>query len=426
MGTKHHSSYKSRTLIIFIPALLSFLTYTFLLVLMSFLKGKEIVFFLCDKNIWLSSIVFLLSSIALLIILHEFFSSFIKTKGSDTSNVRLLFYSVIMTLFFMEIVLHLLKINATPSENKGMNNYYSFFKPKSKGYFWVYSANAEISYQNNEFSYHRKTNSLGFCDREPVLTKKNNEFRILCLGDSYTEGVGTSFDSSWVRQTDSLLNKHSDCLYTLINAGVSGSDPFYEYMLLKEKLLIYKPDLVIININDNDLDDITIRGGMERFKSNGKVEYMPNPPWEWLYVTSYLFRIIIRDVLHYDMSLIKMRDRERLKREAIDKIYVLLDKYNELAVKNHFRVLLTIFPMWVNIQSNDEPLERLVTNYKMPSNISVISMLTYLTKTENINAKNVLDYYWFHDCHPNGKGYAAFARGLALKLATMKMVNKAK
>jgi len=255
------------------------------------------------------------------------------------------------------------------------------------------------------------------------LNKADNEYRIIAIGDSFTEGVGTTFDSTWVKQLELLLNKQKKHLFSCINAGLAGSDPFFEYMLLKGKLLIYKPDLVIINMIDNDIIDVIHRGGMERFKKNGKVEFSKPHNWEWIYASSFIFRLFINNVLSYDASLIcKYKERE-LYKAAIDKIYNLLMIYSELALKNNFRILVTVFPMYTSLCANEEPLESLIRNYKMPPGIDIVCMYDYMTKTEGINCSNKFQYYWRWDCHPNGKGYAAFARGALLKLKQMGIID---
>jgi hypothetical protein len=46
-------------------------------------------------------------------------------------------------------------------------------------------------------------------------------------------------------------------------AGVAGSDPFYEYRLLVDKLLACQPDLVMTVVNVSDVIDVIVRGGKD-------------------------------------------------------------------------------------------------------------------------------------------------------------------
>jgi len=73
------------------------------------------------------------------------------------------------------------------------------------------------------------------------------------------------------------------CKIETLNGGVSGSDPFYSYYILRYKLLKYHPDLVVLTINKTDFDDFVCRGGDERFLSNGKIQTKSRPVIEWFF-----------------------------------------------------------------------------------------------------------------------------------------------
>jgi len=80
-----------------------------------------------------------------------------------------------------------------------------------------------------------------------------------------------------------------------------------------------------------------------------------------------------------------------LQKRAIGSIYNLLPKYNELANKNHFQILLTIYPMWGCVSTNYDPLEALVNDYPMPPKIQAVSMLKYLVAPYKINFSVVIE-----------------------------------
>ena len=69
----------------------------------------------------------------------------------------------------------------------------------------------------------------------------------VALGDSFTEGDGTPADSTWPKLLEKRLNAaHPSANITTLTGGIGGADPPFEYILLKEKLLTYQPDLVVV------------------------------------------------------------------------------------------------------------------------------------------------------------------------------------
>lgn len=70
---------------------------------------------------------------------------------------------------------------------------------------------------------------------------------ILAIGDSLTEGVGTSQDKAYPAVLSRLLNQ------PVINAGISGNTSTQTLQRLPALLNKYKPSLVIICIGGNDM-----------------------------------------------------------------------------------------------------------------------------------------------------------------------------
>ena len=90
-------------------------------------------------------------------------------------------------------------------------------------------------------------------------------------------------DSTWPRELERALNLCSRDSYTVYNAGVAGCDPVYNYHFLRGKLWDVNWKAVIFCVNGTDVSEVMIRGGMERFKPDSKVEYTRPLVWEPLY-----------------------------------------------------------------------------------------------------------------------------------------------
>lgn len=95
-------------------------------------------------------------------------------------------------------------------------------------------------------------NSRGFVGPEFEERKQEGTFRIFALGDSCT--FGGSWKEAYPAVLQGLLNsatlKHR---VEVINAGIEGYNSEYALARLKEELLPYSPDMVIVYIGWNDL-----------------------------------------------------------------------------------------------------------------------------------------------------------------------------
>ena len=71
--------------------------------------------------------------------------------------------------------------------------------------------------------YSVRTNSLGFRDREVrVVAPRAEKYRILFIGDSFTEGFGFDYEKTFVGVIDDALK---ECGVEVLNAGVSSYAP---------------------------------------------------------------------------------------------------------------------------------------------------------------------------------------------------------
>jgi lysophospholipase L1-like esterase len=90
------------------------------------------------------------------------------------------------------------------------------------------------------------TNSLGLRDQTP-LEKAPREFRILCLGDSWTFGQSVPAQDTFAERLEELVRqKLPGRPVSVINAGQPGYSYRQGYLLLQEILPAYQPDLVML------------------------------------------------------------------------------------------------------------------------------------------------------------------------------------
>ncbi|MBU1043162.1 MAG: hypothetical protein KJ915_02035 [Candidatus Omnitrophica bacterium] len=79
------------------------------------------------------------------------------------------------------------------------------------------------------------------------------KFNIICLGDSFTYGVGAGFKNSYPAQLEEILKQKNEVRgFKVYNLGVPGQNSSQVLLKLKENLKFFKPDIVIVMIGCND------------------------------------------------------------------------------------------------------------------------------------------------------------------------------
>jgi len=272
---------------------------------------------------------------------------------------------------------------------------------------YVYDKDAEISFKKKEFSHYRKTNHLGLCDRDYAQHKSDTVFRIIVFGDSFTEGVGVTADKTWVKLLEGKLNAEG-LKYEVFNAGISGSDPFFGFYLLKNELISYKPDMVLLAVNPSDINDIIVRGGFERFGTNNSVVYNKPPWWEILYAHSYVLRTVLHQGLGYDNNLMSKNDHDINQKKALKDLLKVSVWYKKLAEHKNFKFYTVIHPdftsvfkgMYNGLGDYGNELKKLQINY-----IDILPVfLKDLQKKETMNS-----LFWPVDKHYTEKGQELMA-----------------
>jgi lysophospholipase L1-like esterase len=322
-------------------------------------------------------------------------------------NLSLVFIAVTSTLFVVEFVLSVGGYTKTYLE-KCTGSYISVHPLKSQ-YHRKWPPNSKHDLRTPEFSFVRNTNSLGFSDREWDAQSSTNTTRILALGDSFTEGDGAPFDSSYVAFLSKRMQVNGHQVYCM-NAGVCGNDPFFDYINLRDKLITYHPDIVIQTISSNDLlTDLISRGGMERFQKDGTVKYFPAPWWEPIYAVSHISRYFFR-ALGYNELLLKnkitLKQKELLNRQFVD----LLKQYESFCKKNNICFVLVLRPDRLEVERKNYLYDfSVITDSITGGSIQFLDLMpAYLTHIKE-TGKTPSNFYWTIDGHHNWFGYKMMA-----------------
>jgi hypothetical protein len=278
-------------------------------------------------------------------------------------------------------------------------------------WYFVRPKNSIDSYQQPEFDYEIRTNSLGFRDKEHPLDKAPGELRILAIGDSFTEGQGAPFDQTWLSVLAHNLNRSQSAhQYTMMAAGVAGSDPFYQYRILVDKLLAYRPDLVMMVVNGSDVIDVIVRGGEERFLPNGRVKGVepPSGAVTWLYKNSHFARFVLIEAFDYTHLMISKSERGPRAAEALEKIQSLIVKLDNLLKDKGVEFILVVLPSRQDVERNrynDLPDMQGLLDFSRAHGIRTIEVKPYLMDKLADGDTELDTLFWRRDYHFTPLGY---------------------
>jgi lysophospholipase L1-like esterase len=112
--------------------------------------------------------------------------------------------------------------------------------------------------------YNVQTNSVGFRNTEEPSA---SAFQILAVGDSQTFGPYLANEDTWPAWSEAYLAEHyhNAASVRVFNAGIAGYTILDELAYLREKGIHLKPNLVILGVVENDINDL-------RKEKNGVVQ----------------------------------------------------------------------------------------------------------------------------------------------------------
>lgn len=296
---------------------------------------------------------------------------------------------------------------------------------------WILTPNFKGSLSTKDkISYH-KTNSLGLRDEEFPFEKTKSTFRMICLGDSITEGSAVDYDKTYPKLLEKKFKDYSsEIKIEIINAGIGDYCIEQEYILLKERLLKYHPDMVILGYYLNDARGfvpskaITFKGYRDLVNKSRFLYLIDKAIMK--YKIKYQYKLWEKDrcelwepvykkgewradkeIRH---NLISLSERDwglAWTAKGWKKTEAYLDMFLSLSKRNEFKFVVVCFPVTVQLYADESdsymfiPQERL-RNYCQDKGINFIDPLAHLKKFKE---SEVL----FDQCHYTDFGLGVIA-----------------
>lgn len=270
-------------------------------------------------------------------------------------NIILILISIIITLFMIEIYLNLIDYKSnkekrnlelqklTESKGKEFLTKYEFFeKYKNKNPLAVVSINS-LMYDLNSFEDFLPLTSIS--NKETIHCNENGYFSIynadrygfnnnnsawneseidyLLVGDSFVQGACVNYKDTITENLKSLTNKK------IINLGISGSGPLFQFAILKEFLKKKKTSKIIwFFYEGNDLKNL-----VEESKSQILIRYLINKNfYQNIFEQQLLTDKIFLSKLKYEQE-----NRKESNFEEKNKLKKILTLHNLVRIKNEYR-----------------------------------------------------------------------------------------
>lgn len=289
---------------------------------------------------------------------------------------------------------------------------------------WIFTPNWQKEYDGIVMSY----NSEGLRDRNFTL-QKEKVFRIIVLSDSISEGYAV--EKPFPKILEDLLNEKVQGKYEVMNAGVGDYGIYQEYRLLKERLLKYSPDIVVLSYYLNDARNFVSPKTIFRDK-------MAKALFAHSAFIKLLNRIILKysiknEYRHWHRDRFKWNDAYKEKKWLQDKneadkviadadrdwglawtnygMQVSIDYFNKfllLSKKYNFKLVIACFPVDVQLYSEGankydilEPQKK-ISEFCLRNDIHFLSVLDTLMPYKN--EKIMIDH-----CHYTDLGHKYIA-----------------
>jgi hypothetical protein len=217
---------------------------------------------------------------------------------------------------------------------------------------YIYQPNAMARETGREYDVEYRTNSMGLRDREYDLTERG-VFRVLLLGDSFSESHGMSLEKSLPKQIEQSLQRELDkrgspMKAQVVNASFGGYSPYHYWRSYSRWKEVFKPHLVLVGFsmgndfqceNDNiryRIDNGEIVGIYAEGQQTGKGEaHSIRDMRKWAARTSELY-VLLRNYFYYN-DLIGRFTKEAKARESTRQMEIFVVPESQAVASNRSR-----------------------------------------------------------------------------------------
>lgn len=268
--------------------------------------------------------------------------------------------------------------------------------------------------------YDFATNSLGFKDRSVrEVPLQSSSYRVLFLGDSFTEGIGVEYDKTWAGIFDRAVAASG---IETLNAGVASYAPHWYYEKLKYYLdrgLTVDELFVFIDMSD-------IRDEL-KYADRWNPQWEPETSWgeraeEWVgQHLSLTYLAYVSLIKPFEAKETWVEDWTRNQAAfaqwghlGLDSATSYMEKIVELCAQRDIRLHIAVYPWPRQILERDDPSmqETHWRAFALKHDIGFLDLFPNFRPSGVDPAQVVRTNYVSADVHWNERGNALVAEGL--------------
>ncbi len=175
-------------------------------------------------------------------------ATFLLHDKPFVKKLNLLVWAMGAVLLCTELALRLFMPQYADSDHDTLFRFHQVY-----GWEFVPGAEAVVNLEKNR-GRRIRINADGMRDRQYSRNKQAGVTRIAVVGDSFVSGLEVDRRCLFTKLLEDSLLTGAE----VMNFGVNGYGPAQEYLLLRDKIAAFKPDLVVMLLYlRNDLDDLS-------------------------------------------------------------------------------------------------------------------------------------------------------------------------
>lgn len=304
---------------------------------------------------------------------------------------------------------------------------------------WRHAKNVSKTFRNEDSDdVAVSQNANGHRGKYYGPVKSNGKYRILTLGDSFTEGVQV--------KEDELFSAHLEKLNTdveVMNAGVGGYGTVQEYLYLTSEGLKFRPDLVLLMFYDNDLSDNCLSYypgfGPRPFAvwKNGDIQIIeqldykefkkfviPVPLWTFLNSHSYLY-YFVNVSIYQKIFADKMRRLQRMDLDGTQNcgryeiFYGIVERMRNLLSAKGVQFGVVLIPTREDVERGYSPTQQPILRSCQASGVNCLSLLDRFVSERSAGQR----LYFTNDIHWTKSGHAIAADEIDTFVEVVRLVR---
>lgn len=172
---------------------------------------------------------------------------------SENTKRILINITIVLSSIFLSVIISEVFLRVFIPKSIRRSEHHKLFVEYDSLLGWKKIPNKQGKHATSEYEIHENINSKGIRGHEYSYGKRDDEYRILILGDSFAEGYTVEFNEVFSEVLKRNLNIKGDKYYEVVNSGTGGYSTDQEYLFFQDEGKKYSPNLTVLMFYQNDV-----------------------------------------------------------------------------------------------------------------------------------------------------------------------------